>query len=127
MEEIITNLLQIALTAGVGIIAYFLKRTIERQDCLAPKESVEECKKNIGEIERECKKEIDEIKRECKKDVSEIKRDFATRRELDEIKQDIQGVNKKIDFLSENTVRSNDFIRTMTRIEDKIDDIRRTK
>lgn len=64
---------------------------------------------------------------ECKRDIKEMRDDYVTRREIDEIKKTVEGITNKIDFLSENTVRSTDFIRTMTRIEDKIDDLRRDK
>lgn len=105
MENMISDIVQIALGGAIAVIGYFLKKTIDKQDTLAPKESVNECKKEINKM----------------------RDDFATRRELDEIKQDIQGINKKIDYLSEHAVRNSDFIRTMTRIEDKIDDIRGTR
>lgn len=39
--DVFTNIVQLALTCGIGVVAFFLKRTISELD---------ECKRNITEI-----------------------------------------------------------------------------
>ncbi len=43
-QEIITIVLQIILTGGIGTIAYFLKRTIDR---------IDKCESDIGKIKED--------------------------------------------------------------------------
>ena len=50
---------------------------------------------------------------------------YASKSELNELKKSIEKIENNIDFLKENTVRNSDFIRTMTRLETKIDDLKR--
>ena len=70
--------------------------------------------------------------RASRSDVDELKdklesadEKYASKSELNELKKSIEKIENNIDFLKENTVRNSDFIRTMTRLETKIDDLKR--
>ncbi len=41
------------------------------------------------------------------------------------LKKQIDKIETNIDFLKENTVRNGDFVRMMTRLENKIDDLKK--
>ena len=55
----------------------------------------------------------------------------ASRSDVDELKDKLESADEKyaskseLNELKENTVRNSDFIRTMTRLETKIDDLKR--
>lgn len=91
------------LTVGMGAITFFLKRSFDKLDSRASRSEVEELK---GKIESADEK-------------------YASKSELNELKKSIEKIENNIDFLKENTVRNSDFIRTMTRLETKIDDLKR--
>lgn len=61
--DVFTNIVQLALTCGIGVVAFFLKRTISELD---------ECKRNITEIKsryalsselEDCKRTLQKLKR----------------------------------------------------------------
>lgn len=54
--DIFTNIVQLALTCGIGVVAFFLKRTISELD---------ECKQNISDMKEKFIKrsELDECKK----------------------------------------------------------------
>lgn len=91
------------LTVGMGAISFFLKRSFDKLDSRASRSEVDELK---GKIESADEK-------------------YASKAELRELKKSIEKIESSIDFLRENTVRSGDFIRVMTRLEEKIDNIRK--
>lgn len=93
----------LVLTAGMGVISFFLKRSFDKLDKAADRSDVEELKEKIDRADEK----------------------YASKSELNELKKSIEKIESNIDFLKENTVRSSDFIRSMTRIETKIDDIRK--
>ena len=93
----------LVLTAGMGVITFFLKRSFDRLDSRASKSEVSELKAKIEHADEK----------------------YASKSELNELKKSIEKIESNIDFLKENTVRSSDFIRTMTRLESKIDDLKR--
>ena len=83
--DVFTNIVQLALTCGIGVVAFFLKRTISELD---------ECKRNITEIKS--RYALSSELEDCKKDIAKIKEDYITkedffreqtenRRELDKI------------------------------------------
>ena len=82
------------LTAGIGVISFFLKRSFS---------------------------EVDDLK--DKLEHADDK--YASKAELRELKKSIEKIESSIDYLRENTVRNADFIRLMTRVENKIDDLKR--
>lgn len=86
-----------AITVALGIISYFLKRTIDRSDKL--EESVQELKESQFTLSDK----------------------YATKAEVAEIKAAMQKLSDNIDYIKEHTTKNEDFIRVMTRLESKID------
>lgn len=91
------------LTVGMGAITFFLKRSFDKLDSRASRSEVEELKDKLESADEK----------------------YASKSELNELKKSIEKIENNIDFLKENTVRNSDFIRTMTRLETKIDDLKR--
>lgn len=85
------------ITIALGIISYFLKRTIDRSDKL--EESVQELKESQFTLSDK----------------------YATKAEVAEIKAAMQKLSDNIDYIKEHTTKNEDFIRVMTRLESKID------
>jgi len=91
------------LTVGMGAITFFLKRSFDKLDSRASRSDVDELKDKLESADEK----------------------YASKSELNELKKSIEKIENNIDFLKENTVRNSDFIRTMTRLETKIDDLKR--
>lgn len=91
------------LTIGMGAITFFLKRSFDRLDSRASKQEVNELKDKIESADEK----------------------YASKSELNELKKSIEKIENNIDFLKDNTVRRDDFIRTMTHLEVKIDDLKK--
>ena len=98
--EIIFN---IVMTTGMGVIAFFLKYFFDKLNSRASRAELNELKEKIEHADEK----------------------YASKTELNELKKSIEKIETNIDYLKENTVRSADFIRTMTRLESKIDDLKR--
>lgn len=91
------------LTVGMGAITFFLKRSFDKLDSRASRSEVNELKSKIESADEK----------------------YASKSELNELKKSIEKIESNIDFLKENTVRNADFIRTMSRLENKIDDLKK--
>lgn len=91
------------LTTAIGIISFFLKRSFDKLDSRASKEELHELKEKIENADDK----------------------YASKSELNELKKSIEKIENNIDFLKENTVRNGDFVRMMTRLENKIDDLKK--
>lgn len=91
------------LTTAIGIISFFLKRSFDKLDSRASREELRELKDKIENADDK----------------------YASKSELNELKKSIEKIESNIDFLKENTVRDKDFIRAMSRLEEKIDSLRR--
>ena len=91
------------LTIGMGAITFFLKRSFDKLDSRASLSDVEELKDKLESADEK----------------------YASKSELNELKKSIEKIENNIDFLKENTVRNADFIRTMSRLENKIDDLKK--
>lgn len=98
--EMIFNII---ITSAIGVIAFFLKYFFDKLNSRASREELNELKEKIEHADEK----------------------YASKTELNELKKSIEKIETNIDFLKENTVRSADFIRTMTRLESKIDDLKR--
>ena len=96
-QDLLLYVITTAITIAIGIIAYFLKRTIDRNDKL--EETVQEL-------------------RDMQFTLSEK---YATKAEVAEIKATMQKLNDSLDYIKEHTTKNEDFIRVMTRLESKID------
>ena len=96
-QELIYFALTTIITIAIGVISYFLKRTIDRSDKL--EETVEELKESQFTLSDK----------------------YATKAEVAEIKAAMQKLSDNIDYIKEHTTKNEDFIRVMTRLESKID------
>lgn len=106
--DILTAVLNIIFTGAVGVISYFVKRTIDRQDKCVTRSELES--------------HIDMIK-ECKSDIKSLNDRYATKAEVEEIKHTIDKIDSAIDELKDTAVKNSEFIRVMTRLETKIDNL----
>ena len=107
------------LTVGMGAITFFLKRSFDKLDSRASHSDVEELKNKLAS--RASRSDVDELKDK----LESADEKYASKSELNELIKSIEKIENNIDFLKENTVRNSDFIRTMTRLETKIDDLKR--
>lgn len=99
-QDIIYYLFTIAVTAVIAIIGYFLKRTMSRSD------------QNEISI------------RELRDDLLTLSDRYATKEEIREIKESMGKLSENIDYIKEHTTKNDEFIRTMTRLETKIDKLK---
>lgn len=96
-QELIYFAITTIITIAIGIISYFLKRTIDRSD------------------------KLEEIVQELKESQFTLSDKYATKAEVAEIKAAMQKLSDNIDYIKEHTTKNEDFIRVMTRLESKID------
>ena len=73
------------------------------------------------ELSRPEKAELAEIK----DDLKELNDKFATKEEVREVKEAMNKITKDIDFIKEKTVRNDEFIRVIARLEGKMDELLR--
>lgn len=111
------------LTVGMGAISFFLKRSFDKLDSRASRSEVDELKNKVESADEKnaSKAELNELKGK----IESADEKYASKAELRELKKSIEKIESSIDFLRENTVRSGDFIRVMTRLEEKIDGLRK--
>lgn len=109
ISEIVTSIISIIGTVALGIISYFVKRTISDVDKCASKEDV---------------KRIDKQIEEHKNDIKTLNDKYATKAELREIKEDISDMRNSIDFIKNNTINREDFFRNISEVKDDIKDLK---
>lgn len=93
----------IVISAGMGVIIFFLKYFFDKLNSRASRAELNELKEKIDNADDR----------------------YASKSELDVLKKQIDKIETNIDFLKENTVRNGDFVRMMTRLENKIDDLKK--
>lgn len=93
----------IVISAGMGVIVFFLKYFFDKLNSRASRAELNELKEKIETADER----------------------YASKSELDVLKKQIDKIETNIDFLKENTVRNGDFVRMMTRLENKIDDLKK--
>ena len=93
----------IVISAGMGVIAFFLKYFFDKLNSRASRAELNELKEKVENADDR----------------------YASKSELDVLKKQIDKIETNIDFLKENTVRNGDFVRMMTRLENKIDDLKK--
>ncbi len=101
--DLIYFVITTVITIAIGIISYFLKRTIDR----------------IDRLESEVRNS-----RESQYMLSEK---YATKAEVNEIKETMRKLESSLDYIKEHTTKNEDFIRVMTRLENKIDQLQRSE
>ena len=98
--EIIFN---IVMTTGMGVIVFFLKYFFDKLNSRASREELNDLKEKVEHADEK----------------------YASKTELNELKKSIDKINDKIDDIKSSTLRSEDFLRVTTRLENKIDDLMR--
>ena len=93
----------IVISAGMGVIIFFLKYFFDKLNSRASRAELNELKEKIENADDR----------------------YASKSELDVLKKQIDKIETNIDFLKENTVRNGYFVRMMTRLENKIDDLKK--
>ena len=91
-QELILFIITTVITVILGIIGYFLKRTMDRND--KNEMAVQELRDNLLTLSDK----------------------YATKAEIREIKASMEKLSENIDY-----TKNDDFIRTMARLESKID------
>ncbi len=117
MDEIMSTIYSGLLTVGVGVVGFFLKRCFSQIDEKANKTDIKSLKETIEDkVEQsELDKTADEIK--------EFRQTYATKEQMKETQNQMKELKTSVEFLKENTVRKDDFIRVTTEISSKIDDL----
>lgn len=113
-NEILMMIISVGISAIVGIIGYFLKATMNRVDKA-------ESKLQVQEINKAERTELSELR----DDLKELNDKFATKEEVREVKETMSKITKDIDFIKEKSVRSDEFVRVIGRLESKLDDLLR--
>lgn len=98
-----STIYNVILTTAIGIITFFLKRSFDKLDSRASNEELHELKEKLENADEK----------------------YAIKAELNELKKSIDKINDKIDDIKSHTLRSEDFLRVTTRLENKIDDLMR--
>lgn len=113
-NEILMMIISVGISAVVSIIGYFLKATMNRVDKA-------EGKLQEHEIDKAERTELSELR----DDLKELNDKFATKEEVREVKETMSKITKDIDFIKEKSVRSDEFVRVIGRLESKLDDLLR--
>lgn len=93
----------IAITTGIGVIAFFLKYCFSKLNSRASREELTELKEKIEHADEK----------------------YASKAELNDLKKQIDKIESNIDFLKENAVRNAEFVRMMSRLEAMIDGLKK--
>lgn len=98
-QELILFIITTVITVILGIIGYFLKRTMDRND--KNEMAVQELRDNLLTLSDK----------------------YATKAEIREIKASMEKLSENIDYIKEHTTKNEDFIRTMARLESKMEQL----
>ncbi|MDE7361512.1 MAG: hypothetical protein K2N38_06210 [Oscillospiraceae bacterium] len=93
----------IVISAGMGVIIFFLKYFFDKLNSRASRAELNELKEKVEHADEK----------------------YASKAELNELKTSIDKINDKIDDIKSHTLRSDEFLRVTTRLENKIDDLMR--
>ncbi|HAJ96576.1 MAG TPA: hypothetical protein DCO72_02410 [Ruminococcus sp.] len=96
-QDFIFYIITTVFSVVLGIIGFFLKRTMDRLD--HNETAVQEMKEMQYALSDK----------------------YATKAEVAEIKAAMQKLSDNVDYIKEHTTKNEDFIRVMTRLESKID------
>ena len=88
-QELILFIITTVITVILGIIGYFLKRTMDRND--KNEMAVQELRDNLLTLSDK----------------------YATKAEIREIKASMEKLSENIDYIKEHTTKNEDFIRTI--------------
>ena len=100
-----------AITLGIGVISYFLKRTMNQLDCTV---------QLLQKIERDSvtKADLKETTDELKKDINKIREDYTPK---ETHSKDFDGCQKEIKEIRQNYLTKDDFIREINKVDRKVE------
>ena len=100
-----------AITLGIGVISYFLKRTMNQLDCTV---------QQLQKIERDSvtKADLKETTDELKKDINKIREDYTPK---ETHSKDFDGCQKEIKEIRQNYLTKDDFIREINKVDRKVE------
>lgn len=100
-----------AITLGIGVISYFLKRTMNQLDCTVQR---------LQKIERDSvtKADLKETTDELKKDINKIREDYTPK---ETHSKDFDGCQKEIKEIRQNYLTKDDFIREINKVDRKVE------
>ncbi|MDE7361925.1 MAG: hypothetical protein K2N38_08320 [Oscillospiraceae bacterium] len=93
----------IVISAGMGVIIFFLKYFFDKLNSRASRAELNELKEKVEHADEK----------------------YASKAELNDLKKQIDKIETNIDFLKENAVRNAEFVRMMTRLETMIDSLKK--
>lgn len=100
-----------AITLGIGVISYFLKRTMNQLDC-----TVQQLQKI--ELDSVTKADLKETTDELKKDINKIREDYTPK---ETHSKDFDGCQKEIKEIRQNYLTKDDFIREINKVDRKVE------
>ena len=93
-----------AITLGIGVISYFLKRTMNQLDCTVQQlQKIEDLKETTDEL---------------KKDINKIREDYTPK---ETHSKDFDGCQKEIKEIRQNYLTKDDFIREINKVDRKVE------
>ena len=100
-----------AITLGIGVISYFLKRTMNQLDCTV---------QQLQKIKRDSvtKADLKETTDELKKDINKIREDYTPK---ETHSKDFDGCQKEIKEIRQNYLTKDDFIREINKVDRKVE------
>ncbi len=93
----------IVISAGMGVIIFFLKYFFDKLNSRASRAELNELKEKLENADEK----------------------YASKAELNDLKKQIDKIETNIDFLKENAVRNAEFVRMMSRLETMIDSLKK--
>ena len=117
MDEIMNMIYSGLLTVGVGVVGFFLKRCFAQIDEKANKADIKSLRETV-----EDKAEQSELDKTAE-EIREFRQTYATKEQVRETQNQMKELKSSVEFLKENTVRKDDFVRVTTEISSKIDDL----
>jgi len=117
MDEVMSTIYSALLTVGVGVVGFFLKRCFSQIDEKANKAELKSLRTEVeGKAEQsELDKTINEIR--------DFRHTYATKEQMKETQNQLKELKTSVEFLKENTIRKEDFVRITTEISGKIDEL----
>lgn len=112
-SEIILMIISAVISAVSAIISYFLKATMGR---------VDKAESKLQALELNKAERLDMA--DLRDDLKDLSDKFATKEEVRELKEAMNKITKDIDYIKENSVRNDEFVRVFARLEGKVDDLK---
>ena len=103
----------VAVSVAIGVIGFFLKSNVAKNN---------ECADKVNELKQNAATRY-EVK-ELSDKITSLNDKFATKEEVREIKNGMTAMQNDIKEIKDETVKHSEFIRIMTRLEDKIDKLK---